>query len=295
MESLILNGKLIADQIKNELSTRVTSLKARGITPKLSIIMVGSYAPSLIYVANKEKACRQIGIESEVIHLPDQTEQRQVADLLSRLNSDPAVHGIILQLPVPRHISSDFLLEMIAPNKDVDGLTPTNLGRLLAGNPGFIPATPAGIVELLRRYSIETTGKRTVIIGRGLLVGKPLANLLLLRGQQGDATVIVAHSQTKDLASICRMAEILIVAVGKPGIITGEMVSEGVVVVDAGINRTPQGIIGDVEFETVIRKSSAITPVPGGVGPMTVAMLLSNTVLAAEMNSGLGNGRISTD
>ncbi len=291
MHPLILDGKLIAKQIKNELKVRVAELKGHGINPKLSIVMIGSYPPSLIYVSNKVNACKQLGIEPEVIQFPEETQEQEVIDTINRLNENPAVHGIILQLPLPQHIDTEVMLGLIAPNKDVDGLTPINLGRLLAGNPVFVPATPAGIVELLRRYSIKTSGKRTVIIGRGLLVGRPLANLLLRKGEYGDATIVVTHSQTKDLISICKIAEILVVAVGKPNFVTGEMINEGAVIIDAGINRTNEGIVGDVNFETAVRKSSAITPVPGGVGPMTVAMLLSNTVLAAELNSGLKTER----
>uniref|UniRef100_A0A7V3UZH9 Bifunctional protein FolD n=1 Tax=candidate division WOR-3 bacterium TaxID=2052148 RepID=A0A7V3UZH9_UNCW3 len=283
-QALILDGKKIAQEIKSDLKIRVTALKKLGIRPRLSIILIGSHPPSLIYVANKEKSCKEVGIEVEVIRLREEATHLQVVNIIKGLNENPAVHGIILQLPVPRHLDAAALIDLINPQKDVDGLTPSNLGRLIAGNPLFIPATPAGILELLHRYSINTTGKRTVIIGRGQLVGKPLANLLLLKGEPGDATVIIAHSKTSDLTSICKLAEILIVAIGKPNFITGDMLNEGVVVIDAGINRTPQGIKGDVHYESAVSKSKAITPVPGGVGPMTVAMLLVNTVRSAEMN-----------
>jgi methylenetetrahydrofolate dehydrogenase (NADP+)/methenyltetrahydrofolate cyclohydrolase len=217
--------------------------------------------------------------------LPATAQADEVSDIIVRLNNDRRCHGIILQLPLPRHLPGEALIEMIDPEKDVDGLTPTNLGRLMAGRPGFVPATPAGIVELLVRYSIPIAGRRVVIVGRGELVGKPLANLLLLRGERGDATVTVCHTQTKDLSRFCLDAEILIVAAGRPGLITGAMVSSGVVVIDAGINRTENGIVGDVDFESVAAKARAISPVPGGVGPMTVAMLLANTVQAAKRNS----------
>jgi methylenetetrahydrofolate dehydrogenase (NADP+)/methenyltetrahydrofolate cyclohydrolase len=286
----LLDGKKVAREIRGEIKIRVATLRDKGITPKLSILLIGSHPPSLIYVANKEKSCREVGIEVEVIRLPEQVSRTQVIDIINRLNNDPAVHGIILQLPVPQPLDASELTELIKPEKDVDGLTSINLGRLVAGNPLYIPATPAGITELLRRYSITTTGRRTVIIGRGQLVGKPLANLLLMKGEPGDATVIVGHSRTSDLTSICRLAEILIVAIGRPNFVTGEMVTEGVVVVDAGINRTQAGIVGDVHFESVAPKSKAITPVPGGVGPMTVAMLLVNTVRAAEINSSIKSG-----
>ncbi|MGB9741673.1 MAG: bifunctional 5,10-methylenetetrahydrofolate dehydrogenase/5,10-methenyltetrahydrofolate cyclohydrolase [candidate division WOR-3 bacterium] len=284
-QPLILDGKKVARVIKAEIRTRVAALRKNGVTPKLGIILIGDHPPSLIYVANKEKSCREVGIEAEVFRLPEQTTRAQAVDVINRLNDNPAVHGIIIQLPVPPQLDAAELTELIQPQKDVDGLTSTNLGRLVMGNPLFIPATPAGIKELLHRYAITITGRRTVIVGRGLLVGKPLANLLLLKGEPGDATVIVGHSRTIDLASICKFAEILVVAIGSPNFVTGEMVTDGVVVVDAGINRTPAGIIGDVHFESVAPKSAAITPVPGGVGPMTVAMLLVNTVRAAELNS----------
>lgn len=284
---LLIDGKQVAREVKEELRARVAAFKKAGVNPKLAVIIIGSHPASLIYVANKEKSCKDVGIEAEVIRLSAQVSQAQVVDIIKRLNEDATVHGIILQLPVPAHLEAAALIELIHPDKDVDGLTPTNLGRLLAGAPVFVPATPAGIVELLRRYSITTTGRRTVIIGRGQLVGKPLANLLLLKGEPGDATVIVGHSRSKDLLSICKLAEILIVAIGKPNFVTGDMITEGVVVVDAGINRTAEGIVGDVHFESVGPKSQAITPVPGGVGPMTVAMLLSNVVRAAGLNSNI--------
>ncbi len=283
---LILDGKKTAQTIRTELKDEVRKLQSKGINPKLAIILIGNHPPSLIYVANKQKSCRKIGISVETFHLPEQTDQQSVVEVINRLNADRNVHGIILQLPLPGHLNKDALLELIAPDKDVDGLTPTNLGRLLIGRPLFIPATPAGIIELLSRYLIPISGRRVVIVGRGELVGKPLASLLLLQGTRGDATITVCHSKTKDLSSICNTAEILIVAVGKPGLITGDMVKENAVVVDAGINRTDKGICGDVDFETVGEKAAAITPVPGGVGPMTVAMLLMNTILATQRTIG---------
>ncbi|MGQ9708619.1 MAG: bifunctional 5,10-methylenetetrahydrofolate dehydrogenase/5,10-methenyltetrahydrofolate cyclohydrolase [bacterium] len=284
---LILNGKSVAKKVRAELSEQIAELKSAGVNPRLGIILVGNHPPSLIYVANKERACAEIGIEVETIRLPDTTSRDEIENVINRLNLDQRFHGMILQLPLPEHLNSDALIEMISPDKDVDGLTPTSLGRLVTGRPGFIPATPAGIVELLVRYSIPISGRRIVIVGRGELVGKPLANLLLLRGERGDATVTVCHTRTHDLARFCQGAEILIVAAGRPGLITGKMVSEGVVVIDAGINRTENGIVGDVDFDSVAERAQAITPVPGGVGPMTVAMLLANTVMAARKSSGL--------
>lgn len=284
---LILDGKKVSRLIREELKDRVVTLRKNGIVPKLAIVLVGEYEPSLIYVTNKERACRSTGIEVETFRLGANVEESRVVEIINRCNEDRNIHGIILQLPLPGHLDKDKLLEVIKPEKDVDGLTPVNLGKLAAGKPRFIPATPSGIVELLLRYSISPKGRRVVIVGRGELVGKPLANLLLMKGERGDATVTVCHSQTLDLKSICRAGEILIVAAGKPGLIKGDMVSQGAVVVDAGIHRTEQGIVGDVDFESVAKVAGAITPVPGGVGPMTVAMLLYNTVEAAD---GSGNG-----
>ncbi len=281
-ETLILDGKKVARAIRNELSKKVADLKSKGVFPKLTIVLVGNDPPSLIYVANKEKACQQIGVEVEKFHLAADVSREMVKEAICRCNDDKGVHGIILQLPLPGHLDADELIETINPEKDVDGLTAANLGRLLQGRPRYIPATPAGIIELLGRYSITTAGRHVVIVGRGELVGKPLANLLLFKGERGDATVTVCHSKTPNLAAICRSAEILIVAAGKPGLINDSMVNMETVVVDAGINRTENGIVGDVDFNRVAPKVRAITPVPGGVGPMTVAMLLSNTVQAAK-------------
>ncbi len=279
---VILDGRRVAKVIREELSQKVVELRKRGIYPKLEIILVGNYPPSLIYVSSKEKACREIGVAVETVRLNADVGEEEVVEAIVGGNEDKTVHGIILQLPLPAHLNQSRLLELISPDKDVDGLTPVNLGRLMAGKPKFVPATPSGIVELLVRYSVPIAGRRVVIVGRGELVGKPLANLLLLRGERGDATVTVCHSKTTDLTEVVKGAEILIVAAGKPGLITGEMVREGAVVVDAGINRTEKGIVGDVDFESVSVKTQAITPVPGGVGPMTVAMLLFNLIMAAK-------------
>lgn len=279
---LILDGKKTAQAIQEELTQDVRDLKERGVTPKLLIILVGNNPASVIYVNNKERACRKIGVEVETVRLPENAKANQVAEAIVKANEDKNVHGIILQLPLPSHLNEFSLVELIKPEKDVDGLTAVNLGRLMLGKPNFVPATPRGIVELLLRNSIPIARRRVVIVGRGELVGKPLANLLLLRGERGDATVTVCHSKTEDLAMFCQKAEILIVAAGRPGLITGDMVSDGVVVIDAGINRTEKGIVGDVEFDSVAVKAEAITPVPGGVGPMTVAMLLSNVIKAAK-------------
>ncbi|MEO0080284.1 MAG: bifunctional 5,10-methylenetetrahydrofolate dehydrogenase/5,10-methenyltetrahydrofolate cyclohydrolase [candidate division WOR-3 bacterium] len=278
----MLDGKAVAAAIRKELAQRVARLKALGVTPKLGVLLAGSFVPSQIYVRNKERACAAVGIEVETARFPDSVSIGEITDTVRRWNEDANVHGMIVQLPLPGRIERDAILELVDPRKDADGLTPANLGRLVSGHPRVLPATPAGIIELLVRFQIPIAGQRVVVIGRSELVGKPLANILLMRGAKGDATVTVCHTKTKDLPDICRQAQILIVAAGRAGLVTGEMVTPGVVVVDAGINRTEQGIVGDVDFDSVAQKARAITPVPGGVGPMTVAMLLVNTVMLAE-------------
>jgi methylenetetrahydrofolate dehydrogenase (NADP+)/methenyltetrahydrofolate cyclohydrolase len=282
----MLDGKAAAKVIRAELARRVAELEARGTKPGLRILLVGSDPASRVYVSSKEKASAGIGVSAQVERLPESASFADVAAVIESWNRDPAVHGFIVQLPLPRGIDSYEVLKLVSPDKDVDGLSPASLGALAAGRPGFMPATPSGIIELLLRNGITVSGKRVVIVGRGELVGRPLASMLLLRGERGDATVTVCHSRTQDLGAVCRTAEILVVAVGRARLVTGEMVSEGVVVVDAGTNSIDGKLVGDVDFETVAAKASAITPVPGGVGPMTVAMLLANTVKAAERAAG---------
>jgi methylenetetrahydrofolate dehydrogenase (NADP+)/methenyltetrahydrofolate cyclohydrolase len=278
----IIDGKLVAREIRRELSGRVNSLKAAGIVPRLGIVLVGDFAPSEIYVRSKERAGARLGIEVLTTRLSAMTSFAALSRVISALNNDETVHGLIVQMPLPGHLDEAAALELIRPDKDVDGLTPTSLGRLMAGEPGFLPATPAGIVELLSRRGFETAGRHVVIVGRSRLVGKPLANLLLLKGSRGDATVTVCHSRTPSLVEVCLSADILVVAAGRAGLVTSEMVRPGAVVVDVGTNRTEDGLVGDVDFATVSRRAAALTPVPGGVGPMTVVMLLANTVRAAE-------------
>jgi methylenetetrahydrofolate dehydrogenase (NADP+)/methenyltetrahydrofolate cyclohydrolase len=279
---LLLDGKAAARAVRAELARRVTELKARGVAPGLRVLLAGSDPASCVYVASKVKASAKVGIEADVERLPDNASLADVASVVEKWNRDPVVHGFIVQLPLPRAIDAHAVLELVSPAKDVDGLSPASLGALAAGRPRFMPATPSGIIELLLRNDITIPGKRVVIVGRGELVGKPLANMLLLRGERGDATVTVCHTRTQDLGAVCRTAEILVVAVGRAELVTGDMVSEGVVVVDAGTNSVDGRLVGDVDFASVAAKASAITPVPGGVGPMTVAMLLENTVRAAE-------------
>jgi len=287
---LLLDGKAAAKAVRAELAQRVVALEARSVRPGLRILQVGSDPASCIYVASKVKASAKIGIDARVERLDESADLAALAGVIDEWNRDSSVHGFIIQLPLPRAINSHAVLKMVGPTKDVDGLSPASLGALASGRPGFMPATPSGIIELLLRNGVTIRGKRVVIVGRGELVGRPLASMLLLRGERGDATVTVCHSRTRDLGAVCRTAEILVVATGQAGLVTGDMVSEGVVVVDAGTNSVSGKLVGDVDFEPVAAKASAITPVPGGVGPMTVAMLLANTVRAAELATGVGGG-----
>jgi len=286
---LILDGKAAAKAIRAELARRVAELVAGGVKPGLRILLAGNDPASQVYVSSKVKASAGTGVSAVVERLPESASLDDVARIVESWNRDPLVHGFIVQLPLPRGIDPLAVLKLISPAKDVDGLSPASLGALASGRPGFTPATPTGIIELLLRNGITISGRRVVIVGRGELVGKPLANMLLLRGERGDATVTVCHTRTRDLGAACRTAEILVVAAGRARLITGEMVSEGVVVVDAGTNSVDGHLVGDVDFETVAPRASAITPVPGGVGPMTVAMLLANTVKAAEQRIGAAN------
>jgi methylenetetrahydrofolate dehydrogenase (NADP+)/methenyltetrahydrofolate cyclohydrolase len=281
---VVLDGKAAARAVRAELAQRVAVLQTRGVRPGLRILQVGSDPASTIYVGSKAKASAGLGIDARVERLPEGADLAAIAAVVRAWNADSSVHGFIVQLPLPAGIDAHAVLSLVNPDKDVDGLSPASLGRLAAGRPGFMPATPSGIIELLLRNGITISGKRVVIVGRGELVGKPLASMLLLRGERGDATVTVCHSRTRDLGAMCRTAEILVVATGRARLVTGDMVSEGIVVVDAGTNSIDGNLVGDVDFGSVAGKASAITPVPGGVGPMTVAMLLANTVRAAELS-----------
>jgi methylenetetrahydrofolate dehydrogenase (NADP+)/methenyltetrahydrofolate cyclohydrolase len=257
-------------------------LREQGVVPGLRILLAGEYAPSLVYVRNKQRAGEETGIEVEVCRAGADATQEELRRQVEEWNRDAGVHGIVLQLPLPSGVDEQNLLSAVRPDKDVDGLSPESLGLLMAGRPFLTPATPSGIIELLRRNEVRIAGRRVVIVGRGNLVGRPLANMLLLRGDGGDATVTVCHTKTADLKAVCRSAEILVVAVGRPGLVNGDMVSDGAVVVDAGTNSVGTSLVGDVDYATVAPRAAAITPVPGGVGPMTVAMLLANVVKAAE-------------
>lgn len=283
----LLDGKKLSDLIKSELTTEVSALKQKGIIPKLGVILVGNYPPSLIYVKSKENSCRKVGIETETLRLEQETKLETVLKILDDWNNDEKLHGILVQMPLPDQISQDEVLARINPKKDVDGLTPINFGKLLTSEPYFYPCTPLGIIQLLKANDIEIQGKHVVIVGRGGLVGKPLANMLLQKNSvRGNATVTVCHTKTKDIGAMTRQGDILVVAIGSPKFLKADMVKEGVVIIDAGTNRVEVNgkpkLIGDADFEEVEKLASAITPVPGGVGPMTVAMLLKNTVKSAK-------------
>jgi methylenetetrahydrofolate dehydrogenase (NADP+)/methenyltetrahydrofolate cyclohydrolase len=290
MSARIIDGKSIAATIREEVKRDVAALRQRGVSPCLAAILVGDNAASKTYVANKRKACDEVGIES-VLHTPasDLSEQA-LLELICELNDDPNVHGILVQLPLPRHIDERLVIEAMSPSKDVDGFHPINLGRLILGLDTFKSCTPAGISELIHRSGYAIESKHVVIIGRSNIVGKPMMNILVQKTQNANATVTVCHSQTRDLALLTCQADILIAALGRPQFVASEMVKPGAIVVDVGINRVedathPKGyrLVGDVDFESVKNVAAAITPVPGGVGPMTVAMLMVNTVKASKM------------
>lgn len=281
--SKIIDGKIISNKIKEELKNEVTGLKSKGITPCLVVIQVGDNPASTVYVNNKKKACKYIGIESFTYKLEENTSQKELLYLIDELNYTDRVNGILVQLPLPKHINEDAVIKAILPEKDVDGFHPETVGNMCIGRKGFLPCTPAGVIELLKRSNIEIEGKECVVIGRSNIVGKPMAFLLL----RENGTVTIAHSKTKDLKEITKRADILVVAIGKPKHITSEYIKDGVVVIDVGIHRDENNkLCGDVDFDDVIDKVSTITPVPGGVGPMTIAMLMKNCVEATKNQKG---------
>lgn len=279
MGTLILNGKKISKEIEQELVAEVAQLRDEGINPCLAVILVGKDPASQVYVKNKERACERIGIESIRHILPATTDQRELVALVKELNADPRVNGILVQLPIPKHIDEHQILPIVNPRKDVDGFTPLNVAGLMIGSPCLKPCTPSGIIELLKRYNIPLKGKKAVVIGRSNIVGKPLAMLLLAE----NCTVSICHSWTENLVEETNSADILIAAVGRPKFVTAKMVRRGAIVIDVGINMTDSGLCGDVNFASVQKVASAITPVPGGVGPMTIAMLMKNTVMASKL------------
>ncbi len=285
---VLIDGKKIAQQVRSEVREAVACAVSKGVrAPGLAVLLVGDDPASQVYVRNKEKACQEAGIVSFAHRLPADSTEGVLLDLIAALNEDDSVDGILLQLPLPKGLDSQKCLLAIHPEKDVDGFHPDNVGRLSLGLPGFVSCTPAGCIELLKRYNLPCQGKNAVVVGRSNIVGKPLAMLLQRRGAFGDATVTVCHSRTPDLAAVCRRADFLFAAIGSPKFIKADMVKEGAVVIDVGINRTEDGLCGDVDFEAVKDKVSAITPVPGGVGPMTIAMLLQNTLASWKRRTGI--------
>lgn len=289
----LLSGKTFAESIYAELRVELAALKEAGVTPGLAVVLVGEDPASQVYVRSKRKMCEELGIRSFAHDLPANCTQKRLLGLIEKLNADPKVHGILIQMPLPRHLDEQIVLNAVDPAKDVDGFHPVNVGKLLNGEDCLVPCTPAGCIEILLRSGNDPAGRHVVVLGRSNIVGKPLAALLMQKRRGGNATVTVCHSQTRRLAAITSQADILIAAIGVPNFVKGRMVKEGAVVVDVGINRIPDAtkasgtrLVGDVDFNAVAKKCKAITPVPGGVGLMTIAMLMRNTVTAARRQSG---------
>jgi len=287
----ILDGKKVSNDIKDEIAEQVAAMKSNGEkVPHLAAVLVGTDGASMTYVGAKVKACERIGFDSTLIDLPEETTEEELLNHIDNLNNDDDIDGFIVQLPLPKHIDEQKVLMAVDPDKDVDGFHPTNVGRMTLDLPSFLPATPFGILELLERYNVETSGKHVVVMGRSHIVGRPMSILMSQKRKAGNATVTVVHSRTQNLAKFTREADIVVAAIGISEFLTGDMVKDGVVIIDVGITRVPDEtkkrgyrLAGDVDFESVSKKASFITPVPGGVGPMTIAMLLKNTLLAREM------------
>ncbi len=289
MAADIIDGKLIASEIRENLKKDVQELVKRGITPGLGVILVGADPASKSYVTAKERACDDLGIYSENIKLPAETTEADLLKLVDEMNNNPKIDGILVQLPLPKHIDTDKVIMSISPSKDVDGFHPVSIGKMLMGKDTFLPCTPHGIIKLLLHSKVQIEGANVVVVGRSNIVGKPVANLLLDKSEGGNATVTVCHSRTKNIAEITKNADILIAAIGKAEFITADMIKDGAVVIDVGVNRVDDSskkrgyrLVGDVEFNTAVEKASKITPVPGGVGPMTITMLMYNTVESAR-------------
>ncbi|MEO9511925.1 MAG: tetrahydrofolate dehydrogenase/cyclohydrolase catalytic domain-containing protein [Flavobacteriaceae bacterium] len=290
----ILDGKKISNQIKDEIAVEVAQMIERGEkVPHLAAVLVGNDGASLTYVGSKVRSCKKIGFDSTLVHLAEETTEKELLSQVEALNANPDIDGYIVQLPLPKHINEQKVLMAVAPDKDVDGFHPTNFGKMALDMQSFIPATPFGIMELLKRYNVDTEGKHTVVIGRSHIVGRPISILMSQKGEAANATVTLTHSRTKDIKALTLQADIIVSALGIPNFLKGDMVKDDVVVIDVGITRVPDQtrergyyITGDVDFDSVSEKSSYITPVPGGVGPMTIAMLLKNTLLARERHSG---------
>jgi methylenetetrahydrofolate dehydrogenase (NADP+)/methenyltetrahydrofolate cyclohydrolase len=283
MTAQILDGKALARQIRGELAGEVIDfIENNGVTPTLAAVLVGDDAASQVYVRNKRRDCDEVGINSRLHRLPATTTQQELLTLIAKLNRDDEVHGILVQLPLPPQIDERAILEAVSPNKDVDAFHPENVGRMVQGQPRFLPCTPSAVQQLLLRNNIPIAGQHVVVVGRSDIVGKPLSIMLAQRGAGGDATVTLCHSRTPDLAAVTRQADVLVVAIGRAQFVTGEMVRPGSTVIDVGINRTDSGLVGDVDFDSVAKVAGRITPVPGGVGPLTRVMLLVNTLAAAR-------------
>ncbi|MBP5359766.1 MAG: bifunctional methylenetetrahydrofolate dehydrogenase/methenyltetrahydrofolate cyclohydrolase FolD [Treponema sp.] len=287
MSATIIDGKAVAAEVKADVARKVSELKEKGVVPCLAVILVGNNPASVSYVTGKRKALAEAGMADKSMELPESTTEEELLKLIAELNADDSVHGILVQLPLPKHINEEKVTNAIDPKKDVDGFHPVNVGNLVTGGKGFLPCTPHGVLVMLKNAGIETNGKRAVVIGRSNIVGKPMA--LLLSRREYNATVTLCHTGTKDLASITREADIIVVCTGHPHTLTADMIKEGAVVIDVGVNRIPDSskksgfrLVGDADFDTVKEKASFITPVPGGVGPMTIAMLIYNTLESAE-------------
>lgn len=294
MPAQIIDGRMVAQDIRAELKTEAARLKEKGIAPGLGVILVGEDPASISYVTAKERACGEIGIYSDDNRLPEQTSQAELIALVRRMNADAKINGILVQLPLPKHLDATEALMTIDPSKDVDGFHPVNVGRMVMGEKALLPCTPHGVIQLLVRSGVKIAGAHVVVVGRSNIVGKPVANMLLQKTKNGNATVTVCHTGTKDIAYFTRQADIIIAAVGRPNMITADMVKEGVVVIDVGVNRIEDAsrksgfrLVGDVDFEAVKKRASLITPVPGGVGPMTITMLMFNTIESAKMAAGI--------
>ena len=294
MSAIIIDGKATAASVRADVAAKVAALKERGIHACLAVILVGENPASVSYVTGKQKALAEVGMKDRSMHLPESTSEAELLQLIAQLNADPSVHGILVQLPLPKHINEDKVIMAIAPEKDVDGFHPVSVGNMMIGRPGFLPCTPHGIIVLLQRAGIETSGKHAVVIGRSNIVGKPFS--ILLARKDVNCTVTMCHTGTKNMAEITRQADILVVASGRPHTLTADMVKEGAVVIDVGVNRIPDSskksgfrLVGDCDFDDIKEIASYITPVPGGVGPMTIAMLMQNTLEAAERAAGLAD------
>ena len=292
MSATVIDGKQVAHDIREELKKECATLKERGVVPGLGVILVGEDPASQSYVKAKEKACAETGLYSDDNKLPAETTQEELIALVKKMNDDPKIHGILVQLPLPKHLNEAEVLLTITPDKDVDGFHPMNVGKMVVGEEAFMPCTPHGVIKLLERSGVKTEGAHVVVVGRSNIVGKPVANMLLQQKDNGNATVTICHTRTKDIASFTRQADIVIAAAGRPNTITADMVKDGVVVIDVGVNRVEDPtakrgyrLKGDVDFDAVKEKASFITPVPGGVGPMTITMLLYNTVESAKRHA----------